>query len=203
MAIGPLITSVVAGYDLNWPLLGNVGDSYGSIGAVLTSAALIGVVVTVNLQSRQNTVIAEQAVRQMQLEMMRELWRDPELLQALEIVPENRRELASRYVYINMYIMYLRMGLITGHVSAAEIEDLAAHMFSTSAGSFYWKHASDHLRRHFEKRFVQALTRGYERSTRRAEGVFLEDDPQSPAAESPADRQDPKDAETDGRNDVA
>jgi hypothetical protein len=114
-------------------------------------------------------------VRQMHSELMQEAWRDPQLLQALEIIPDGRHELARRYVYLNSYFMYLRMGLISGQVTADEIEDLAAHSFSTSAGAFFWQR-TQHLQKHFEPEFLAAMARGYERSQVRAEGAFLNED---------------------------
>jgi hypothetical protein len=155
-------------------VLSDVGQSYGPVATILSGAALIGIVATLILQSKQTRLIAEQAVRQTHLEIMREAWADPELLQALEVIPDGRHELARRFLFVNTFFMNLRMGWRSGQVSLAEIEDIAAHSFSTSAGTFYWKRVEPYLQRHFEPQYVGALGRGYARAQVRAEGAFLD-----------------------------
>ncbi|WP_444950079.1 DUF6082 family protein [Micromonospora ureilytica] len=49
------------GYD--WPLLGNVGETYGAASAILAALALIGVVSSLVLQSREAKAAREQAKR--------------------------------------------------------------------------------------------------------------------------------------------
>ena len=176
MVLSPFLTTALARFELEWPLLSNVGESYGAVATVLSGAALIGVVAAAILQARQTRISAEQAVRQMHLEIQREAWKDPNLLRATELVPLGREELARRFAFLNIYFMYLRMGYLSGHISIDEIEDLAAHSFSTSAGNYYWRRVSSHLHRHFERNFVQALERGFERSQEQLEGFFLDDE---------------------------
>jgi hypothetical protein len=170
----PLLTYGLSSYGFNWTVLSNVGQSYGPIATILSGVALIGVVATVNLQSRQTRVLAEQAIRQMQLELMREAWRDPDLLSALEVVPDGQGQKARQHAFLNTYFMYLRMGLMSGHISESEIEEISARCFSTSPGALYWQRGEEYLRRHFEDDFVKALDRGYARAQQRMDGVFID-----------------------------
>lgn len=174
--LSPFVSYYLAGYAVDWATLSNVGQSYGVVATILSGAALIGVVTTVGLQRKQTRIIAEQALRQAHVELMREAWTDLTLLQALEIVPEGKRDLARQFAFVNAHFMYLRMGLLYGHVSAQEIEDAAAHAFSTPAGDFYWRRMEEQLRRYFEPEFVAALSQGGRRAQNRPEGHFIDVD---------------------------
>lgn len=176
IAFSLLLTFWISEANLNWPLLSNVGQSFGLAATAFSGAALIGVVITVNLQRRQEMIMSEQAIRNLHLEIMRDAWGSPELLRSLEVVPAGQDDLAKRVAFLNIYFMYLRLGLNSRQVTLGEVEDLAAHSFSTSAGSFYWRRASLHVRRHFEPQFVDALDRAYERSLVRPEGIFINDE---------------------------
>lgn len=172
-AASPFVTVWISSADFEWQLLSDVGQSFGLAATILSGAALIGVVFTVSLQRRQKVIMAEQATRQMQLEIMREAWERPELLQSLEVVPPGQEELAQRVAFLNVYFMYLRMGVNTHHIRLAEAEDLALPCFSTPTGAFYWERAAAHMRRPFEPGFVRALDSAYQLSRVRPEGVFL------------------------------
>ena len=183
----PLFAHWLATYDVDWTTLSDVGQSYGAVAALLSGAALLGVVVTVSQQSRHNRASAEQAVRQMHFELMREAWEDAELLEAMEIVPAGEQLLAKRFAYINANFMYLRTGYLSGQVTLAEVEDIAAHSFSTTAGNYFWRRIENHFRRHLEWEFTEAMHRGFLRSQNSPEGFFLHIHPQTgatPPAES-------------------
>lgn len=168
-----MISFLISSYPYNWATLSNVGQSYGLIGTVLSGAALLGVLVTVSLQRRQTRLSGEQAARQLHFDMMQQAWQDPALLEAIEVVPREQRELARQSAYVNFYFMYLRMGYRANSIGLGEIEDLAAHSFSTPAGRYYWERSEGHMRKHLEKQFIGALSRGYARAQTQPEGLFL------------------------------
>jgi hypothetical protein len=169
----PFVSWVVATFGLDWARLANVGDSYGPVSTILSGAALIGVVVALNLQRQQTGMLAEHAGRQMQMELMREAWSDPELLQAVEIVEPGQEKLARQSVYVNMLIMYLRMQFKSRQITQEELEDLCARHFSTEAGAYYWRQSRNLVEKYQDPKFFSALKRGYERSRRTPEGSFV------------------------------
>ena len=105
---------------------------------------------------------------------MQRAWQEPLLLETIENIPPGRTDLARQCVYLNFYFMYLRMCYRNNTVTSAEIEDLAAHSFSTPAGKFYWTRVGEHMRTHFEKGFTNALNVGYARAQAKPEGFFLD-----------------------------
>jgi uncharacterized protein DUF6082 len=177
--LSPLLTSWLARYEADWNTLSLIGQSYGPAATILSGAALIGVIFTIRYQAKQTSVAAEQALRLMHLELLREAWRDPDLLQALTIIPQGKLEQARRGVFVNQFFQSLRMGWASGQVTLAEIEDLAAESFSTSTGSYWWGFvARDHMMKHEAPPFVAALDRGYERAQVRAVSPFLDEQDQ-------------------------
>ena len=197
IGVSPLINVVISRYSLDWVDMGNIGQSYGTVSTMLSGAALLGVVITLRTQVSQARVAAEHVVRSTHLELMREAWNDPSLLQALELVPEGQEESARSFVYVNLYFMYLRLGYLAKQISLSEIEDLAAHTFSTPAGRYYWSKMSDFQLKHLEPSYVEALTRGFQRATAQADGFFLEPDPESDGCEPVTPSSSPPSSSTD------
>jgi hypothetical protein len=56
---------------LDWTRVTAIGQSYTGISAILSAFALMGVVHSINLQSRQVDITRSQAVRAMQFELLR------------------------------------------------------------------------------------------------------------------------------------
>ena len=182
--MSPLLFLWLSKIKIDWELLSLVGQSYGPIATLLSGAAILGVVATVRYQAKQTTVSAEQAVRQMHLELMREAWQDPDLMKVVQVVPKKRVELTRRGLFLNTYIMYLRMGWINGQISLSEVEELAGFSFSTPTGAYWWAQAGEYLKKHLERDFVEALVRAGRPSEGRAGSPMR--DVVAPRAHGPA-----------------
>jgi hypothetical protein len=160
IALSPLALNVASKSDLNWPLLGDVGDAYGAVSSLLAGMALVGVAVSTTLEVRQTRLSVEQAARQMQLQIFDMAMKDDELLACIG------PQFDKQHLFINMWIMFHRMRLEIGQGHFEEFFDIACDVFRTEPGRRYWIVAGPHFHAHFrdnplDRRFVDALERAY------------------------------------------
>src|SRR4051812_15048037 len=69
--LSPGLMVLAVGYPLPWARLGDVGQAYGAVSALVSALALLGVAVSLVIQQRQNRMVEEQAVRQRHSELVR------------------------------------------------------------------------------------------------------------------------------------
>ncbi|CNF16636.1 Uncharacterised protein [Mycobacterium tuberculosis] len=166
--LSPLaMLGMFADIDVDWPLLGNIGQTYGAVSAVLAAAALAVLGVSVALQAKEMRHAREQAARSTQFELMRMMVDDPVYR---EVVGWDSREGLSsdelrRDVYINLLLNWWRMRWEFKDMPEHEVRAAArGDIFFGSAGRDYW-------RRRGEQRLSFAKTR----RERRFEEMFAEE----------------------------
>ena len=164
--VSPLAPMSVASYrGVDWSVASDIGQSYGAISAILAGLALLGVVGSVAMQSRQTKIQAQYSARQMHFEITREAWQNPEFLETLGNFSRWERKNLRQHSFINIYLMYLRMGVQSGEVSLSELEEIATEIFATEPGKRYWRQAEKYLAIHGDRDIFEALAR----SSRRAD----------------------------------
>ena len=67
----PFAITELAHFRMNWLQLSNIGQTYGAVSALLSSLALVSVVVSLLYQSRDNQNAREQTTRTLQFELIR------------------------------------------------------------------------------------------------------------------------------------
>ncbi|WP_443059977.1 DUF6082 family protein [Streptomyces sp. NBC_00467] len=82
--MAPLLLGSLAGISNEWGTLSNVGQVYSAVGAVVSSFALVGVGISLYLQSRESRLSREFAHLSIQLEVLRFGLEDPVLTTAME-----------------------------------------------------------------------------------------------------------------------
>ncbi|WP_433227765.1 DUF6082 family protein [Actinomadura formosensis] len=161
------LRGLFAGIDVDWPLLSNIGQTYGAVSALLAAGALVVLGFSVALQAREVRHSREQAARSTQFELMRMILDDPVYR---EVVGWGAQEgLASdefrRDIYLNLLLNWWRMLWEFKDMPEVEVREAARRdVFSGKAGRDYW-------RRQGEKRLLFAKTR----RERRFEEIFAEE----------------------------
>lgn len=82
VVLSPLALGGLTHYRSDWPLLSNIGQTYGAVSALLSSVALGGVVLSLLYQARDSKTAREQTTRSLQLELIKMQMRDPALMTA-------------------------------------------------------------------------------------------------------------------------
>jgi uncharacterized membrane protein len=171
--LSPLALGGLAHYRSNWPLLSNIGQTYGAVSALLSSVALAGVVLSLLYQARDSKTAREQTTRSLQLELIKMQMEDPALMTAsgapwgLAIPSESVS--IREFLYIQIWISYLYGSYIIGEISESTLRYVFANeLFRSRAGRNYWEarsekqSMSDGSRRH--NHFYRILGEEYQKA---------------------------------------
>ena len=125
----------------DWVLLGNVGQSYGSVATILAAVALIGVSGSLFIQAQEIRSARVQATLDAQFELFRVAFEYPEL----QDVWSPRGDFASqewrKAIYLNLIFRYFEAGFIHAAISKPELRRLLQDRFSLPGGRNYWRRA--------------------------------------------------------------
>lgn len=128
------------GYD--WPLLGNVGQTYGAASAILAALALIGVVSSLVLQSREAKAAREQAVRALHTDLLKMAIDDPALLECWGPIEDAADvEWFRKHVYANLIVTHWQSMWEVDVLAARHLEVLADQFFKGQVGRRFWAEA--------------------------------------------------------------
>ena len=130
-----------------WPFVfarpSNVGQFYGTISALASSLALVGVAISLLHQARAGHTAREQAIRSLQQQLIKMEMDDPALMTAigapwgLPIPAESA--IIRDHLYIHMWANFWAGNYVVGELNAAAVRWVArAELFSSKAGRTYW-----------------------------------------------------------------
>ena len=140
--IGLIVTLIVF-----WPFtlsrLSDVDQFYGTISALASSFALVGVAISLLYQARAGHTAREQAIRSLQQQLIKMEMDDPTLMTAigapwgLPIPAESAR--IRDHLYIHMWATFWAGNYVIGELNAAAVRGVArGELFSSKAGREYW-----------------------------------------------------------------
>ncbi|MET8251417.1 DUF6082 family protein [Micromonospora sp. NPDC005197] len=128
------------GYD--WPLLGNVGQTYGAASAILAALALIGVVASLALQAREAKAAREQALRALHTDLLKMAIDDPALLECWGPIEDAVDvEWFRKHVYANLIVSHWQLMWEVDVLTAQHLEVLADQFFKGHVGRRFWAEA--------------------------------------------------------------
>lgn len=128
------------GYD--WPLLGNVGQTYGAASAILAGLALIGVVSSLRLQAREAKAAREQALRALHTDLLKMAIDDPALLECWGPIEDAADvEWFRKHVYANLIVSHWQLMWEVDVLAAPHLEVLADQFFKGQVGRRFWAEA--------------------------------------------------------------
>ncbi|MET7334342.1 DUF6082 family protein [Nonomuraea sp. NPDC005650] len=146
---------------LDWVLLSNIGQAYGSVAALLTALSLVGVVVSTLIQARSVRLASEQTWRLAQLELAKLVIDDPKLVQCEGVPwrsPEDDLPLRLR-ILANLWIEQWRSMHHFGLMDDATIRRLASGLFAGEVGRQQWMEHSEGYRSEYPKVSSRAFSR--------------------------------------------
>jgi hypothetical protein len=173
-------TKVMSG---GWSLLSDVGQTYGAASAILSSFALIGIVLSIAVSLKQSRIGQQDAARSMQFELMKLQLDDPTLSSSLP--PDasgDRIAVWRRSIYRNMTFMYLRSSYFTEDISPDALRLQAGIIFRNAEARAWWPQARPAYaagsRLRMERMFLQIIDEQWRTAT------VEEGEPSAPTAET-------------------
>jgi hypothetical protein len=141
--IGMIAIALIVFWPLVFGRLSHVAQFYGTISALASSLALVGVAISLLYQARAGHTAREQAIRSLQQQLIKMEMDDPSLMTAigapwgLPIPAESAR--IRDHLYIHMWATFWAGNYVVGELNAAAVRGVARmELFSSRAGRAYW-----------------------------------------------------------------
>lgn len=138
VVVGPIISVWLSGRSLEWERLGQVGESYGGLSAVLSGIALIAVAGSLLLQWRQARANTVHAIRQRHFELVKLAIEHPSV--AMELWGHTEADVKVR-LYSNLQMVHWAMLADLESASLTIIRTSAARLFGNPAARKWWSSA--------------------------------------------------------------
>jgi hypothetical protein len=140
ITISPLVLNLLAKAKLNWPLLSNIGQSYGAASALLSAFAFLGVALTLLLQIRQNREARTYSIRQHHSALLQMAMADGRYLEVWGNFPAPMNVDRDVMIYTNLVMNYLSSLYVTGVSNLEEIRYYVKDIFDGAVGRAYWEY---------------------------------------------------------------
>lgn len=166
VVMSPLVMVRLSSGGLTWRQLADVGQAYGGASALLSAAALCGVVASLVVQRRQVRQELAEMDRQQHIDLMKLAMANPEFLEVLDVNTAGS-PYARQEVFLNLMMMYWLAVWELGVVDAGELRAMAADMFGNEISRRWWARVGavwvgtrgDRGRRRFVSIVTQELAR--------------------------------------------
>jgi hypothetical protein len=184
VVVSPLALSALDGGDIDWNRLSNIGETYGAVSAVVAAVALLGVAVSLVIQSREASAARKNARRAHHVELMRMAMDDPRYMECWGPYLTGSFDAESQYTYVNLVVAHWYAEYQIGEMSDALLRATAASVFASASGRHYWQHTHEFWRDNYRgrraKRFHTALEETYREAIKKPPSA-----PPAPPASDP------------------
>lgn len=139
VVISPLALRAIALIpNISWPELGNTGQTYGAVSALLAALALVGVAASVLMQNRELRHSRWESGRARHFEIIRMALDDPLYRQVYGArgMPENEARLEG---YVNLLLEYWAMLWEFGDIQEEQLCTFLRELLGSRAGHVYWR----------------------------------------------------------------
>jgi hypothetical protein len=134
----PLILILVDTDNIDWNRLSSIGQSYGAVSALLSAAAVGGVVLALIVQNEQSRDIRRFEIRELHRELLKMAIDRPILLQAWGNFPAREVGDPSLVVYTNLVLNYFVLLHQTGTATLDEIKGHLSFIANSEWMQTYW-----------------------------------------------------------------
>ncbi|WP_433077939.1 DUF6082 family protein [Dactylosporangium sp. CA-052675] len=138
VVLSPALMVAAAGYPLPWQRLGDVGQAYGAVSAIISALALLGVAVSLVIQQRQHRMTEEQFVRQRHAELVRLTLDNDKYLFSWGEVPPPGYDTAL-LGFSNLIVSYWLMLWRIGNIDETTLRRNARRLFNGQVGRDQWR----------------------------------------------------------------
>src|SRR2546430_1625022 len=175
IALSPVVLGAFPGETVRWERLSFIGQTYGAVSAIVSVAALIGVVATLVYQAREAKRARDETRRQAIADLLRMAMHDPDLDECWGPVPvEHDGKMRKQQLYTNMVIAEWELSFETGALPERRLRAIASEMFQGQVGRQYWEAAREvrlsTSANRAERRFHHVLDEEYQRARQERAG---------------------------------
>ncbi|MFJ9130356.1 DUF6082 family protein [Streptomyces sp. NPDC102340] len=143
-----------------WSRLSDIADVYGGVATAFSILALLGVVVSLVVQSRDAVVNRELTHRSMHSELLSKALEDPELRACWgPITGDDRKD--RQHLYTNLIFSFWRSMFEIRLIDESELAALVTEVFAAEPARRYWSGVRVHHHREHADQFVKIVDREY------------------------------------------
>lgn len=185
--LSPLaLRALDSGDQVDWNRLSAIGQTYGAVSAVVAVVALLGVAISLVIQSREASAARKSARRVHHVELMRMAMDDPRYMECWGPYLTDSFDAEGQQTYVNLIVAHWYSEYQVGEMSDALLRATAASVFASTPGRHYWRHAGAFWRDNYSGRragrFYRLLEETYQEALRKPPSV-----PPTTASERPRD----------------
>jgi Family of unknown function (DUF6082) len=141
ITLSPLALEFIAtNRQVDWTELGNVGQAYGAISAILSALALVAVSISLGLQAKESMANRRQVHRNIHMKLAEMAMNDPILMQCWGPDADKISHDESRRVqFLNLMVSFWYMQWELRDVTDERLRSMATDgLFHTDAGRSFW-----------------------------------------------------------------
>lgn len=141
IALSPLALEFVADRRrVDWTRLGNVGQAYGAISAILSAFALVAVAISIALQAKESLANRRQVNRSIHMRLAELAMSDPVYMRCWGPGADKvSHDESRRTQFLNLMVSFWYMQWELRDVSDQGLRSMAAdNLFHTDAGRSFW-----------------------------------------------------------------
>ncbi len=151
----PWALGVLNGSDLDWARLSDIGQTYGTISAIVAAVALLGVVSSLIIQAREARAARLNAHRGYHAELMRMAMDDPRYMECWGPYLTETFDSESQFTYVNLIVSQWYAEYLVGSISDRSLRGNASSVFASVPGHKYWEAAGANWRDNYSGRRVR------------------------------------------------
>jgi len=176
------------GDEVDWNRLSNIGETYGAVSAIVAAVALLGVMVSLVVQSREARAARKNARRAHHVELMRMAMDDPRYMECWGPYLTDDFAAEGQYTYVNLIIAHWYSEYEVGELPDILLRATAASVFASAPGRLYWRNTGTFWRDNYSGRRVRRFHRVLEETYQAAikKPASTPPVPESSPAPSPA-----------------
>lgn len=142
VAVSPLALKVAedAFGVTEWTTLSSIGQAYGATSAILAGLGLLGVGVSLALQTRESKTNREQNLRTLHLELLRMSLDDPQYVECWgPFAGSDDPLLRKQHLYTNLIVSHWQMVYEIGYLKEVELRAILQGFFDGEIGRDFWE----------------------------------------------------------------
>lgn len=165
VSVGLVVLSPLAlraldnGAEVDWNRLSNIGETYGAVSAIVAAVALLGVMISLVIQSREASAVRKSTRRAHHVELMRMAMDDPRYMECWGPYLTETFAAEGQYTYVNLIVAHWYSEYQVGEMTDNLLRATAASVFASAPGRTYWRNAGTFWRDNYSGRRARRFHR--------------------------------------------
>lgn len=172
VVVSPLaLRALDSGSQVDWNRLSNIGQTYGAVSAIIAAVALLGVMISLVIQSREARAVRKSARRAHHVELMRMAMDDPRYMECWGPYVTDTFAAEGQYTYINLIVAHRYSEYEVREMSEVLLRATAKYVFASAPGRVYWQNGGRFWRDNYSgrraRRFYRVLEETYQEAIKK------------------------------------